>query len=44
MSCLVTLARMGGVSLGTRLEEAGEGAGIVKCTVCSGSKMREQAM
>jgi hypothetical protein len=30
---------MGGVSLGTRLEEAGEGAGIVKCTVCSGRRM-----
>jgi len=27
---------MGGVSLGIRLEEDGEGAGMVKRTVCSG--------
>src|SRR5579862_6578640 len=30
---------MGGVSLGIRLEEAGDGAGIVKSTVCSGRKI-----
>ena len=30
-----TLAAMGGVSLGIRLEEAGEGAGMVRCTVWS---------
>src|SRR5215470_9545265 len=33
MFCRSTRARMGGVSLGTRLLEAGEGAGMVKCTV-----------
>jgi hypothetical protein len=44
MSCRLTLAMMGGVSLGTRLEEAGEGAGIVKCTVCSGRRMCEEVM
>ena len=44
MSCRFTLAMIGGVSLGTRLEEAGEGAGIVKCTVCSGRKMWEEVI
>jgi hypothetical protein len=29
-SCRKTFATMGGVSLGTRLEEAGDGAGMVK--------------
>jgi len=29
---------MGGVSLGTTLEPAGEGAGIVRLTICSGRK------
>jgi hypothetical protein len=28
-----TLAVIGGVSLGTRLEAAGDGAGMVKCTI-----------
>ena len=28
-----TLAIIGGVSLGTKLEEAGDGAGIVRCTI-----------
>jgi hypothetical protein len=32
-SCRRTLAMMGGVSLGTRLEEDAEGAGIVSWTV-----------
>ena len=32
-SCRKTLATIDGVSLGTRLEEAGAGAGIVKWTV-----------
>jgi len=32
-SCRKTLATIGGVSLGTRLEEAGDGAGMVKWTV-----------
>src|SRR5260370_28536357 len=44
MSCRFTLAMIGGVSVGTRLEEAGEGAGIVKCTVCSGRKICEEVM
>jgi len=44
MSCRLTRAMIGGVSLGTRLEEAGEGAGIVKCTVCSGRKICEEVM
>ncbi len=30
VSCLNTRATIGGVSLGTTLEEAGEGAGIVR--------------
>lgn len=34
-----TFAAMGGVSLGTRLEEAGDGAGMVKCTIWSGRRM-----
>ena len=33
-----TLATIGGVSLGRRLEEAGEGAGMVRWTVCSGRR------
>jgi hypothetical protein len=33
VSCLKTLAAIGGVSLGTMLEEAGEGAGIVNWTI-----------
>jgi hypothetical protein len=32
-SCRRTLAMMGGVSLGTRLEEDAEGAGIVSWTI-----------
>lgn len=38
MSNRRTLATIGGVSLGMRLEEAGEGAGIVRWTVWSGRR------
>jgi len=33
VSCLKTLAAIGGVSLGTILEDAGEGAGMVNWTI-----------
>ena len=35
---------MGGVSLGTMLEVAGPGVGIVRWTVCSGLRMWVEAM
>jgi hypothetical protein len=38
-SCRKTLATIGGVSLGTKLEVAGPGVGIVRWTVWSGLKM-----
>lgn len=33
VSCLRTRAAIGGVSLGTTLDDAGEGAGMVNCTI-----------
>ena len=43
-SCRKTFATIGGVSLGTRLEEAGDGAGMVKWTVCSGRRICSEVM
>src|SRR5262244_3574983 len=39
-----TLAAIGGVSLGTKLEDAGDGAGTVRYTICSARRMCAEAI